>query len=138
MSIHENISVDEDSDDSPFFYLDEIQSNLYKLLSLFYSGIGIIQRDSPPENQRADPDVILRLENNIKEIIGQFITTRQKLIDRISKLESEKSSFSCLPELLQKTRDLDVILEIKMKKLQEELPLLTEVIDELVDEIGQI
>lgn len=123
------------TEDSPLFRLDEIQSNFYKLLSLFYSGIGIIQRDSPAENDKTEPDAILRLENNIKEIIGQFITTKDKLIEQIEDLERESIDFTEIDNLLKETRELDKILAEKVDTLKKELPLYKEYLYELIDEI---
>ncbi|KAI5166847.1 hypothetical protein NEIG_01831 [Nematocida sp. ERTm5] len=138
MPLDKNMPKTEEIEESPFFYLDEIQANFYKLFSLFYSGIGIIQRDSPAKNEKPDQDAILRLENNIKEIIGQFITTREKLEERILKIEKEKPSFDSLENLLEKTRELDKIMQNKVKVLEEELPLFREAVEEIIEEIDQI
>lgn len=129
---------DDRTEGSSFFLLDEIQSNLYKLLSLFYSGIGIIQRDAPGEDSTADTDELLRLENNIKEIIGQFITTKEKLFEQIDALEKEKETFPSLDSLLQKTRELDRKLTKKISTIKKELPLFQDHLNELVEEISKI
>ncbi|KAI5192315.1 hypothetical protein NEMIN01_1944 [Nematocida minor] len=126
------------SQNSPIFCLDEIQSNLYKLLSLFYSGIGIIQRDSPIDGEIEDADAILRLENNIKEIIGQFITTKDKLAAQIEALEGAASEFGSLDSLIEETRALDKALADKVNILELELPLYKEHLDQLIKEACEI
>lgn len=123
---------------NPIFSLDEIQTNFYKLLSLFYSGIGIIQRDAPARNEKENTDAILRLENNIKEIIGQFITTKEKLMTRVDEIEKREKTAESLEELIEKTRTLDKELENKVELLESELPLLKESIDDLISEICEI
>ncbi|KAI5179750.1 hypothetical protein NEOKW01_0213 [Nematocida sp. AWRm80] len=146
----------------PYLYLDEIQIDLYRLFNLYYSGLGIIQRDSPRKSDTSQGEDILRLENNIKEIIGQFIITKDRVLKRVSTLEEyhqDKLSNSTkqidtlvntretdsnlkrlkeedpeIYELIKRTRELDGILDKKIKRYNKELPLLNEYIEQLINE----
>ncbi|KAH9385876.1 uncharacterized protein NEMAJ01_0772 [Nematocida major] len=129
------MSPENSEEKAAIFHLDEVQSNFYKLLTLFYSGIGIIQRDAPARNERENPDALLRLENNIKEIIGQFITTKEKLKVRIEEIEGRTEEFSQLGALIEETRELDEVLLEKVALLEAELPLLKEEVNRLADEV---
>ncbi|OAG28898.1 hypothetical protein NEDG_01037 [Nematocida displodere] len=122
--------------DSPLLYLDEIQVDLYKLFSLFYSGIGIIQRDAPAESEEKDTEAILRLENNVKEIIGHFITTKERLLKRVAALEAHPKEKEDLSPLVEETRRLDAILSSKISELKKDLPFFRDHVTQLINEMG--
>lgn len=115
------------------FTLDEVQADLYKLFGLFYSGLGIIQRDSPKQAEEKETDAILRLENNVKEIIGQYITTREQLQRNIRRLESIDPAEDALEALVEESRTLDVQLEARTAKMKKDIPLLEEYVKELIN-----
>ncbi|KAI5186150.1 hypothetical protein NEHOM01_1315 [Nematocida homosporus] len=129
-----------ESDKSPLLYLDEIQVDIYRLLTLFYSGLGIVQRDSPvaSSEQEASPDEVLRLENNIQEIIGQFNVTKERVLSRVSALEQMPVDEGKIERLLQESRELDELLKKKIEEFELELPLLKNQVDGLVDEMSEL
>lgn len=135
----DEIQADKESK-SPFMYLDEIQIDILRLLSLFYTGIGIIQRDSPPKTKdiQVDPEEVVRLESNIKEIIGQLCATKKRITERVSKLKAEAINSDDISLLIKETRELDLKLEKKIAELEKDLPLFKEYIDEMITDLQKI
>ncbi|KAI5171132.1 hypothetical protein NEFER03_0534 [Nematocida sp. LUAm3] len=117
---------------SPLFHLDSIQADMYKLFSLFYSGIGIIQRDSYEAAKGEDPEKILHLKNTLKEIIGQFNQVKERVRSRIEEIENTPVKTPEIEDLLKETRELDVVLKAKVEDMEKDLPLLQDYFSDML------
>ncbi|KAI5191153.1 hypothetical protein NECID01_1322 [Nematocida sp. AWRm77] len=113
--------------------LDAIHTDMYKLLSLFYSGVGIIQRDAPGE-EREDKARAEALNAQIAEISSEFVQARDRLLQRVEELESKekKKEKVSIEELLKETRELDAELKARIELFEKELPRFKEHVDKLI------
>lgn len=118
---------------SPLLYLDDIQADLYRLLSLFYSGVGIIQRDAPGDTEDSSPGQGPALEHTIQELSREFVAVKTQLRQRIAALENRPREEPPLAALLQETRELDQVLQAKVAAFEQELPWFKEHVAQLIN-----
>lgn len=118
--------------------IDGLQSEIVHLLFLFYTSIGVIQRDAPPLNP-ADPKHLeteqsLRIENNISELIGSIITTKNKITERIRALEEMygKKAKRTMGPLAEESSLLDGEIREQIKEMERELPFFKEFLEKKI------
>jgi len=108
------------------------------MLALFYSGVGIIQRDAPKHGGSADANEVSQLEGNVQEIIAHFTAATADLLSMVKDLEENSQEEEEIGDLIRITRELDAVLEEKIKRAEEDLPLFKEHFEKLVDRTNGI
>jgi hypothetical protein len=106
--------------------ISEIQSEVAHILFLFYTSIGVIQRDAPPlgTGEQVESAHSLRLENNMSELIGSLVTTRRRVMEKCRELESlrEECSEEELARLKEESSLLDGDIKREIERMATDLP----------------
>jgi hypothetical protein len=106
--------------------ISELQAEVAHILFLFYTSIGIIQRDAPmlgAEEQKIETEASLRLENNTSELIGSMVTTRNRIMAKIGEIERmEECTEAELDRLREESSSLDRELQREIERMDADLP----------------
>lgn len=111
--------------------IDKLQSDIVHLLFLFYTSVGVIQRDASAaaldRDRGIETEQTLRMENNISELIGSLVTTKKRICEALQDLEGflrDAEDNGAITRLLEESQALDTQLREKMEETERELPLL--------------